>query len=167
MANSYTIDNLVRITGSFSVFSTTTLAAAITDVTATSLTVSSAVGFPASGDYPIRIDAESIWVTGGQGTTTWTGLRGYDNTIASTHVAFAAVSALVGTALDPSTTTLRVKDPTGTVTTYSSPVHDSQGNYHQDVTPTVAGTWWYEWLGTGTVVAQSEGYFIVTPSQVG
>jgi hypothetical protein len=168
VANSYTIDNLVRITGSFSVYSSTTLAFAITDPTATSLTVPTAAGFPSSGPYEIVIDAEHIWVTAGQGTLSWSGLfRGYRGTIATAHAIFSPVSSLVGTTLDPTTITLKVKDPNGTTTTYSSPTKDSQGNYHQDVTPTVSGTWWYAWGGTGAVVAQSENYFIVTPPQVG
>lgn len=168
MANSYTINNLVRLTGSFSSITSTSLTAAITDPSATSITVASAAGFPTSGNYEIIIDAEHIWVTAGQGTTTWSGLqRGYRNTIATIHDSGAPVSALVGVATDPTTVTLKVKDPTTTITTYSSPAKDSTGNYHQDITPTIAGIWWYEWIGTGTVVAQGESYFTIIPSQVG
>ena len=172
MANSYTINNLVRVTGSFSTVASTTLAAAITDPTATSFTVSTITGFPVAGNYEILIDAERMWVTGGQGTTTWSGVqRGYKNTYATTHDSGAVVSALLGTAGDPTTVTLKVKDPTGTVTTYTyagaQVVKDSTGNYHYDLTPAIAGKWYYEWVGTGAVPAQSESYFVVVPSQVG
>lgn len=168
MANAYLPNNQIRVSNSFSSIVLTTLAAAITDPTATSLTVSSAAGFPIAGNYEIIVDAERMWVTGGQGTTTWSGIqRGYHSTIATVHDSGANVYALVGTAADPTTVTLKVKDPSGAVTTYSSTTKDSTGNYHQDITPAIAGTWFYQWTGTGTVVAESEGFFIVTPSQVG
>lgn len=167
MANSYTINNLVRITGSFSSVVTTSLTASVTDPTATSITVASAVGFPSAGNYEIVIDAEHMWVTAGQGTTTWSGLtRGYRNTVPTIHDNGAPVSALVGTATDPTAVSAKVKDPTGTITTYGSPAKDSTGNYHQDITPAIAGIWYYEWVGTGVVVAQGESYFVVVPTTV-
>jgi Tfp pilus assembly protein PilX len=63
----------------------TTLASAI-NASQTTIAVSSASGFPASGTFRIRIDDEEMTVTGGQGTTTWTVTRGVNNTIAATHV---------------------------------------------------------------------------------
>lgn len=69
----------------------------------------------------------------------------------------------VGTVLtDPTTVVFTVSDPTGAVTTPAT-VHDSTGNYHADVTPTVSGTWRYEYQGTGTVVAEGQSDFFVTP----
>ena len=44
--------------------------------TQTTITVASAAGFPAAGAYYVRIDNEVLQVTGGQGTTTWTVVRG-------------------------------------------------------------------------------------------
>lgn len=167
MANTYNINTLARLTGSFSTVASTTLSAAITDPTATSLTVASAAGFPTTGNYEMVVDAEHMWVTGGQGTTTWSGIiRGYRNTVSTTHDSGALVTALVGTAADPTAVTLVVKDPTGTKTTYSSTTKDSTGNYHQDLTPAIAGTWYYAWQGTGTVVVQAEGFFVVVPTTV-
>jgi hypothetical protein len=62
-----------------------TLAAAI-NASQTTITVSSASGFPTSGTYRIRIDDEEMTVTGGQGTTTWTVTRGVNVTTAASHV---------------------------------------------------------------------------------
>lgn len=73
---------------------------------------------------------------------------------------------VAGVATDPTTVTCEVKDPTGVITTYASPVKDSVGNYHQDVTVTTPGIWYYEWDGAGTVVAQAETFFVVSPTQV-
>jgi len=60
------------------------------------ITVASAAGFPGPGNnYYIRIDNEVMQVTGGQGTTTWTVLRGQLGTAPpATHLAGAIVSAL-------------------------------------------------------------------------
>src|SRR5579885_3631484 len=59
----------------------TTLSAAISSATATSISVSAATGFPTSGNYDIEVSdgthpAETMTVTAGQGTTTWTVTRG-------------------------------------------------------------------------------------------
>jgi len=67
------------------------LAAAI-DADQTTLTVVSASGFPTSGDYLIQIGAEIMLVTGGQGTTTWTVIRGYNGTTATSHPAGAVTT---------------------------------------------------------------------------
>jgi Tfp pilus assembly protein PilX len=69
----------------------TTLAAAISS-SQTTITVSSASGFPTSGTFRVRIDDEDMTVTGGQGTTTWTVTRGVNNTTAATHVIGQAVN---------------------------------------------------------------------------
>jgi hypothetical protein len=60
----------------------------------TTITVASAAGFPASGNYYIRIDSEVLQVTGGQGTTTWTVARGQLGTSAASHLSGATVTAL-------------------------------------------------------------------------
>jgi len=60
----------------------------------TSITVASAAGFPASGNYDIRIDNEVLQVTGGQGTTTWTVSRGQLGTAAAAHASGAVMTAL-------------------------------------------------------------------------
>ena len=72
----------------------TTTRTSATTVAQTSITVSSASGFPTSGNYFIRIDNEVLQVTGGQGTTTWTVSRGQAGTSAATHANNASVSGL-------------------------------------------------------------------------
>jgi len=67
----------------------TTLTSAITS-SATTLTVSSATGFPTT-QFNIRIDNEFMTVTGGFGTTTWTVLRGVTGSTAAAHVASQTV----------------------------------------------------------------------------
>lgn len=84
----------------------TTLSAAISTTGATSMTVTSAAQFPGSGNYYVLIDSEIVQVTGGQGTTTWTIVRGALGTTAATHSNGAAVGglALVREALTTSKT---------------------------------------------------------------
>src|SRR6516165_1359472 len=72
---------------------TTTSPTATTAGQAT-ITVASAAGFPASGDYYIRIGSEVLRVTGGQGTTTWTVARHQLGTTAATHPNGSVVTAL-------------------------------------------------------------------------
>jgi hypothetical protein len=58
----------------------------------TTLQIDSPTGFPANGSYVISVDAESMLVTAGSGTTAWTVQRGYNNTcIAATCPALRAV----------------------------------------------------------------------------
>lgn len=64
---------------------TTTCNGAISSTSSTSITVTSASGFPGSGNYSIQIDSEVLLVTGGQGTTTWTVTRGTNGSTAATH----------------------------------------------------------------------------------
>ena len=55
------------------------------------LTVSSASGFPTSGQFAIQIDNEQMLVTDGQGTTTWTVTRGFNYSAAASHTTGATV----------------------------------------------------------------------------
>jgi hypothetical protein len=73
---------------------TTTRKTATTDSQTTGFTVASAGGFPSSGTFYARIDAEVVQVTGGQGTTSWTVARGQLGTAAAAHLSGAVVSAL-------------------------------------------------------------------------
>ena len=72
----------------------TTLSAAITMTTATSCTVTSAAGFPASGSFRIKIDGEILVVTAVAGTT-FTVTRGAEGTVAATHANSADVIHLL------------------------------------------------------------------------
>lgn len=69
----------------------TSLSAAITTTTATSITVAGFSGAPTSGNFRVRIDNEILLVTAGHGTTSWTVRRGQEGTTAATHSSGAAV----------------------------------------------------------------------------
>ena len=71
-----------------------TLSAAITTTTATSLTVTDATGFPATGNFRIKIDSELFIVTGVAGNT-FTVTRGAEGTTAATHANGSAVIHLL------------------------------------------------------------------------
>ncbi len=73
----------------------TTLSAAITTTTQTSISVTSGTGLN-NNDY-IKIDSEIMKITAGGGTTTLTVLRGQLNTTAATHSSGAAVNDTCGT----------------------------------------------------------------------
>jgi hypothetical protein len=79
---------------SFQVNPKTTTRPTATTAGATTLTVASAAGFPATGTFDVRIDNEVLAVTGGQGTTTWTVARGQLGTAAAAHASGATVTAL-------------------------------------------------------------------------
>jgi len=59
---------------------------------ATTLTVTSATGFPVAAAYRIRIGDELLLVSGGAGTTTWTVARAQESTTAAAHLSGAAVT---------------------------------------------------------------------------
>jgi acyl carrier protein len=71
---------------------TTTLVAAISSTTQTSITVASATGFPTVNPYLVKVDDEILLVDAGAGTTTWTVKRAQAGTLAATHAAAAAVT---------------------------------------------------------------------------
>lgn len=77
----------------------------------------------------------------------------------------------VGTVLtDPTTVTLRIKKPDGTLVTVSYAgleiTKDSTGNFHYDYTPPAVGTYRARWDGTGSVKAAAERSFVVIDSGV-
>ena len=78
---------------------------------------------------------------------------------------------VAGTATDPTTVTLKILRPAGTSAltyTYAAAeiTKDSVGNYHKDITIDTEGEWYYRWIGTGTVVSESEDYFFVRDAVV-
>ena len=82
----------------------------------------------------------------------------------------AAFATKAGVATDPTTVTVRVKNPAGTVTDYvygtdEEVVRDSDGAFHLDVLVDASGTWYYRCAGTGAVQAAAEGSFTVRSSQ--
>ena len=99
-APSPTHTNQKEISIRISVVARTFLNGAIT-AAATSIAVNSATGFPPSGDYRIRIGPETLLVTGGQGTLTWTVTRGVDGTTAVPHANFRTVEQISGLSVRP------------------------------------------------------------------
>lgn len=69
-----------------------------------------------------------------------------------------------GVVTDPSTISLKVKDPTGAETTYAlaALVRDSTGDYHLDITVPTAGIWSWHIESTGADQASNDGQFYVT-----
>lgn len=128
-------DGLVSASGQALV--STTLAAAITSVGATSISVSSAVGFPPDppagsaipAQFRITIDSEDMLVTGGNGTTTWTVTRGYNGTTPATHLVSATVVGYIAIPL--------ATDPSGHIQTVEGAVTDGIGSWEALRTPKV------------------------------
>lgn len=78
--------------------------------------------------------------------------------------------AVSGVYTDPTTVTLKVKDPSGTVDTYtyalSQVTKSATGVYYKDLTIDEAGTWRYEWTGTGSCAAVEEGQVYARKTRV-
>jgi hypothetical protein len=68
-----------------------------------------------------------------------------------------------GVLTDPTTVTLKVMDPTETVSTYTYALAQvtklSTGVYYKDVASSTVGIWRTEWVGTGACVAVEEDYY--------
>jgi uncharacterized protein YfaS (alpha-2-macroglobulin family) len=75
-----------------------------------------------------------------------------------------------GTATDPTTVTLNVREPDGTVTAYTYAAAQvtkaGTGDFYKDVSVDASGVWAWEWIGTGTVAAAHSGAFRVAVSAV-
>lgn len=76
-----------------------------------------------------------------------------------------------GVATDPSTgPTCEYQDPSLVEVSKTYPgdaevVKDATGRYHLDISVDEAGTWYYNWSGTGTAQGAEEGSFIVATSE--
>lgn len=65
-----------------------------------------------------------------------------------------------GSGANPTTATLSVTDPSAVVTT-PSVGSGTDGVYLVDIIVDEPGDWHYRWVGTGAVVAATEGHFLV------
>jgi hypothetical protein len=85
-------------------------------------------------------------------------------------IRLGATFAVSGVNTDPTTVSVTIRDPNGTSTTYTYADDEVQksatGVYYYDYTPTVGGTYTYEWVGTGTAAGREPGAFHVRPSTV-
>ena len=67
--------------------------------------------------------------------------------------------------VNPTTITLKVRDPTSVETDYTTGfTNQGVGMYTYVFVPTVSGVWRYRWIGTGAATAASEGKFEIKPS---
>ncbi|HYX75617.1 MAG TPA: hypothetical protein VE757_00450, partial [Gaiellaceae bacterium] len=92
----------------------TTLNGAI-NATQTTITVSSATGFPTTA-FNIRIDDEYLTVTAGFGTTTWTVTRGANGSTAASHVTAQTITQVNNGFKSPATGELLWNATTKTLT---------------------------------------------------
>jgi len=79
-----------------------------------------------------------------------------------------AFTDVAGSAIDPTTVSLFVSNPAGGATEYvyltdAAVVKDSVGNYHADISATIAGDWRWWWEATGTGQAVQIGQYVVEP----
>lgn len=75
-----------------------------------------------------------------------------------------------GVLTDPTSVTIKVKTPAGTVTTKSYPadpevVRTGLGAFSYTFILTTAGSWWYRWEGAGAVIGAAERRFQVRASE--
>lgn len=80
----------------------------------------------------------------------------------------AAFTNAAGTAADPATVTLQIKDPSGNVDNYTyagaTVTKSATGSYYYDLSVDEPGTWFFRWKGTGAVATAEEGSFDVRES---
>lgn len=71
--------------------------------------------------------------------------------------------------MDPTVITLRVRDPSGTMTSYTGVAitRTSTGMFSCQVVPATSGIWKYRWEGTGAAIAAGEKRFEIQPSDFG
>lgn len=77
---------------------------------------------------------------------------------------------LDGAVIDPTTVTLKIKQPNNSLLTYiyninAGLIKDSVGNYHYDFLITSDGMHTFGWVGTGNMYATEESTFFVNPSK--
>ena len=71
---------------------------------------------------------------------------------------------------DPTTVTLKVMVPAGTITTYTYALAEvtksATGIYYKDIALSTPGTWTYRWIGTGTAAGVAESAIICHSSAI-
>jgi hypothetical protein len=80
----------------------------------------------------------------------------------------ATFTDIAGAVADPTNVTLKVKAPSGTITTYTYPgtvSKESNGIYYYDFPVTASGVHFYNWAGTGAYTAADESQFSVVTTQ--
>jgi len=83
---------------------------------------------------------------------------------------FRVPAADDGTPTDPTTLTLQIRVPAGSLTSYTYLsgdgviVKDATGFYHADYVPAATGRYRWRWAGVGAAHVAGEGGFVVTAS---
>jgi len=72
--------------------------------------------------------------------------------------------------IDPTTVTVRIREPDGTETSYVYNTDDevereSIGEYVFHLLPTVSGSYFYRWIASGNITAAGEGFIKVDVSR--
>jgi hypothetical protein len=74
-----------------------------------------------------------------------------------------------GALANPTTVTLRIQKPDGTIASYTNAsglTSDTTGIWYRDHDIDVAGTWQFRFEGTGTIKATHESAFRIRPRRV-
>ena len=82
-----------------------------------------------------------------------------------------SISDVVNVAADPGALRLKVKAPSGTVTTYiygtsGELVQDSVGHYHADILLDAAGNWAWRWETDAPNAGAAQGKIIASSSNI-
>ena len=76
--------------------------------------------------------------------------------------------SVAGSAVDPTAVTLQIRDPDGTVTTYTYALGGvtklATGSYTRPLTLNVSGKWWYRYTGSGSYRATTGDKVITVDS---
>jgi hypothetical protein len=79
-------------------------------------------------------------------------------------VRLSATFTVLGVNTDPTSITLKVKDPAGTSTTYTYALgqveRSAAGVYYMDIMINASGAWHYNFIGTGAVAAADEAHLL-------
>lgn len=85
------------------------------------------------------------------------------------RVRLTATFSVIGVNTDPTTVTLKVKDPLGVISTYTYALNEitksAQGVYYKDISIDEDGEWYYNFTGTGSVEAADETFLLAEESQ--
>src|SRR4030065_610046 len=83
-------------------------------------------------------------------------------------VRVSALFTVGGEATDPTTVPLKGRKPGSGVVSYTYALaevtKDSTGNYHKDIVGNESGSWYHQWIGTGTCETAEEDSFIINAS---
>ncbi|MCK9557983.1 MAG: hypothetical protein M0R50_08095 [Candidatus Cloacimonetes bacterium] len=105
-------------------------------IDATTIYVDSADNFPSDEAYTVIVAGENMYVSGGWGTTTWTVIRGYDSTTATTHASGTVVTLKIEVVVPivSSGSTPQPAPTSSTITTSSTTTTDSSDTNTESLT---------------------------------